>query len=90
MPKKLQGLNSKIILMKTKYGWTPANFADYFHCSEDEFMDCLQRTFKGHLQNYMLSSLKQNQKRRRKSAYSANIVRNRKKQNSTSEFKHFP
>lgn len=51
---------------KLKKGWTTSNFAQYLQCSEEEFLDTLQKTFSAKAVRWMKSTLERNDKRFKK------------------------
>ena len=59
-------LNGKLMEVKMKYGWTATAFAQYFACTEEEFLQSLHKTFDSKAYKDMVARLEKNSKRRRR------------------------
>lgn len=60
---KLQhSLNAKIMEEKLKKGWVTSDFANYFQCTEEEFVEALKNTLSPRASKGYISRLKKNEK----------------------------
>lgn len=55
-------LNAKLMNEKLKRGWTTTDFANYLECSEDYFLELLEKTFSKAYTRETLARLKKNEK----------------------------
>lgn len=59
-------LNGKVMEVKMKFGWTIADFAEHFECTEEEFLQMLQKQFRPKVYKDMLSDLRRNEGRKKR------------------------
>ena len=62
-------LDGKLMELKLKNGWSVSNFAEYLECSEEHFLNSLQKNFQPRVYKKMLNRLARNEKQKGRRSY---------------------